>query len=107
MGMEPGDWVGKRKRQMPMGTVGWIEVGYGAASRFLGYARNDMGDGGGNGIGDGGGGLGIMDGAGAGLLGQEVGAGMGDEFFGGKIGGKGIDLYLGAVIEWRYHKLYP
>ena len=31
----------------------------------------------------------------------------GDEFFGGKIGGKGIDLYLGAVIEWCYHKLYP
>ena len=31
----------------------------------------------------------------------------GDEIFGGKIGGKGIDLYLGAVIEWRYHKLYP
>ena len=28
-------------------------------------------------------------------------------FFEGKIGGKGIDLYLGAVIEWRYHKLYP
>ena len=38
-----------------------------------------------------------------------IGGFAGDEsgFFGGKIGGKGIDLYLGAVIEWRYHKLYP
>ena len=29
MGMEPEDWVGKGERQMPMGTVGWIEVGCG------------------------------------------------------------------------------
>ena len=70
IGMEPGGWVGRRGLQMPMG---WLVAG--AAARFLGYARNDMGDGGGNGIGDGGGRLGIMDGDGdgAGLLGRDVG----------------------------------
>ena len=40
-------------------------------------------------------------------VGAVLGVGAGDGFFEGKIGGKGIDLYLGAVIEWRYHKLYP
>ena len=46
MGMEPGGWVGRQERELQM-PMGWLVAG--AASRFLGYARNDMGDGGGGG----------------------------------------------------------